>query len=158
MSVALSAYLVPISTTYSDRSHTMLSQSLTCPTSPRAEMAASGSRLTSLGPTLAKCYEGIPEEFAPQLPVYEPLPPPLQEPERTKPVPYKEIGRLSSSERREYVKACKMGMKDLTANDQIIVSSVLSQFEALINTIDCFPSDEDAWHLMLVSNAWGVVN
>jgi hypothetical protein len=109
----------------------------------------------SSGITLAECYEGIPKEFAPQLPAYEPLPPPLRKPERTKPVPYKDISKLTRPERKQYAKDCKIGVKDLTVNDQIIISSVLSRLEALINTIDCFPSDEDAWHLMLVSNAWG---
>ncbi|KAG8728656.1 hypothetical protein FRC10_004726, partial [Ceratobasidium sp. 414] len=89
--------------------------------------------------TLADHLHGIDVEFAPLLPAYNPLPAPLRLPERIKPVPRRDINKLSAAERREYIKECKFGVKDLTPVDQIIVSSVISRLEALILTVDCFP-------------------
>ncbi|KAG9084029.1 hypothetical protein FRC06_004267, partial [Ceratobasidium sp. 370] len=105
--------------------------------------------------TLADHLHGIDAEFAPLLPAYDPLPGPLRPPERLKPVPHRDVNRLSAAERREYAKECKFGVKDLTPVDQIIVSSVISRLEALILTVDCFPSEPDSRHLIMVANAWG---
>ncbi|KAG9122400.1 hypothetical protein FRC07_001226 [Ceratobasidium sp. 392] len=105
--------------------------------------------------TLADHLYGVDAEFAPQLPAYNPLPGPLRPPARLKPVPYKDVSKLSLAERREYNKEIKFGVKDLTLDDQNIVSSVISRLEALVLTIDCFPSEADTRHLILVANAWG---
>ncbi|KAG9089793.1 hypothetical protein FS749_001054 [Ceratobasidium sp. UAMH 11750] len=123
----------------------MSSQPPTCPPSP------SPSELV----TLADHLDGVDAEFAPLLPVYDPLPPPLRQPQRLKPVPHKDVTKLAVAERREYLKECKFGVKDLTQDDQAIVSSVISRLEALVLTVDCFPSEADTRQLILVANAWG---
>ncbi|KAG8730681.1 hypothetical protein FRC10_002415 [Ceratobasidium sp. 414] len=142
-SVAPSARSTP-APTFSGMSRAMSSQPPTCPPSPGSPAPL----------TLADHLDGVDKEFAPLLPVHDPLPRPLRPPERLKPVPYKDVGRLTVAERREYIKECKFGVKDLTPDDQIMVSSVISRLEALLLTIDCFPSEADTRHLILVANAW----
>ncbi|KAG8703499.1 hypothetical protein FRC08_002803 [Ceratobasidium sp. 394] len=113
--------------TFSGMARAVSSQPPTCPPSPTP------SELV----TLADHLDGVDKEFALLLPVYDPLPAPLRQPARLKPIPYKDVNGLTVAERREYLKECKFGVKDLTQDDQAIVSSVISQLEALILTIDC---------------------
>ncbi|KAG8730951.1 hypothetical protein FRC10_002160, partial [Ceratobasidium sp. 414] len=142
VSVAPSTHSTPA---YSGTSRAMSTQPPTRPPSPSSPAFL----------TLADHLHGIDEEFAPLLPGYDPLPGPLRPPQRLKPVPYKDAARLTAAARREYAKECKFGVKDLTPDDQIIVSSVISRLEVLILTVDCFPTDADTRHLILVANAWG---
>ncbi|CUA70736.1 hypothetical protein RSOLAG22IIIB_09064 [Rhizoctonia solani] len=104
--------------------------------------------------TLAEYYLGIPQEFAPHLPKYDPLPEPLRDIERLYPVPEQDVTQLNNVQLREYRKALKVEIKDLTKTDSLIVSSALSRLEALMNTMNCFPTNEDLFHYMLVANAW----
>jgi hypothetical protein len=105
-------------------------------------------------PTLAEHYLGVPQEFAPRLPRYDPLPEPLRDVERIQPVPKQDVTRLNPAQQRQYRKALKLEVGDLTKTDALIVSSTLSRLEALMNTVNCFPSNDDLFHYMLVANAW----
>ncbi|CCO37593.1 hypothetical protein BN14_11749 [Rhizoctonia solani AG-1 IB] len=82
-----------------------LTAAASCESSATPSMSISMSRVSSQPPThvasptsntrpvatLAEYYKGIPDEFAPRLPDYEPLPQPLRDLERTNPIPYKDI-------------------------------------------------------------------
>ncbi|CAE6501475.1 unnamed protein product [Rhizoctonia solani] len=104
--------------------------------------------------TLAEYYVDIPQEFAPRLPRYDPLPEPLRDVERLHPVSEQDVHQLTTAQQREYRKALRFEVKDLTKTDSLIVSSAISRLEAIMNTINCFPNNEDLFHYMLVANAW----
>ncbi|CAE7184119.1 unnamed protein product [Rhizoctonia solani] len=112
------------------------------------------STATADNKTLAEMYRDIPEEFAPCLPKYDPLPKPLRDVQRRNPFPQQDVDKLSAAELRLYQKKLKFEIKDLTENDAQIVGSALSRLEALLNTINCFPNSADLFHFMLVANAW----
>ncbi|KAF8735335.1 hypothetical protein RHS02_06492, partial [Rhizoctonia solani] len=128
-----------------------------CDASPFAEQLADDGVAkygSDLGIDPTQVLVGIPAHLAPTLTMPHPLLEPLYTPEHQVPLPPIDLDAFPSGKHAKIKAKQQLKLRDLKPIDNVVVSSAISQFGALLIAVCGFPDADTAWLLACNANHW----